>query len=157
MRGFDTCSTVDSVYVDCLLVVLQQWGCMLVHGGKSCKFLNLLQIFMFYYVSIYYHSCELQFESHNIMIIKPVKEISLLIFLILEFVSSTYRLCPSFSTLIALRFLNLWALRFLNSWALRFTGKLRNEVGAGCANGGWWDLDRDPVCIHCFHCCFSSC
>jgi len=21
---------------------------------------------------------------------------------------------------------------------LGFTGKLRNEVGAGCANGGWW-------------------
>jgi len=25
---------------------------------------------------------------------------------------------------------------FLNF--LGFTGKLRNEVGAGCANGGWW-------------------
>jgi len=79
------------------------------------------------------------------MIIKPVKEISQLVFLILEFVYSSYRLCPSSFTLIDCSLLNLWALRFLNSWALGFTGKLRNEMGAGSANGGWWTTFGNSV------------
>jgi len=93
-----------------------------------------------------------------IKIIKHIKEISLLIFLILEFVYSSYRLCPSSSTLIDFSFLNSWALRFLNLWAVGFTGKLRNDVGAGCANGGWWEGFGSGSRLHSlFSLPFSSC
>jgi len=62
-RLWHVCSSaVHLFYVDCLLlVVLQQWGCLLDLGGKSCKFLNLLQSFMFDYISIYSLLCCLDF------------------------------------------------------------------------------------------------